>query len=93
MGDTAWLSREVVAERVDRHRRFVDDRGPEDFGYESAKYGFPVMTAQEREMIFYEVESVGQRDDTDRDTVYVASHSGVEDSGDVSRPGTNINSE
>ena len=82
MGDTAWLSREVVAERVDRHRRFVDDRGPEDFGYESAKYGFPVMTAQEREMIFYEVESVGQRDNTEGDTVYAASHSEVE----VSRP-------
>jgi hypothetical protein len=85
MGNVARLSREVLDDRMDSHKGFVEDRGAEGFGHESTKYGFPVVTAQEREILFYEVELVG-RDGADDDTVYMASHSEVEGSGDVSRP-------
>jgi len=93
MDDAPKLSREVVADRTDRHERFVEDRGAEDFGHESTKYGFPVMTAQERDILFYEVESVERKDNTGSDAVYAASHSEVDGSDDVSRPQTKLDSE
>lgn len=56
VGGVAALSREVVADRIDRHEAFVADR--DGLEYSAVHYSFPVMTKQEREIRFYVVEEV-----------------------------------
>jgi len=61
------VSRNVVADRIEKHESFVEKRGADEMSYESSVYGFPVMTSQEEEIRLYEVTSVEKEDD-----VYVA---------------------
>ena len=65
-------SRELVAERLDRHEAFVRDRRAdgESFGYTAREYDVPVMTKQEQRIRFYVVDSVDSRDGE-----YVLTHS------------------
>jgi len=65
------LSDRVVAERLDRHRAFVDERRESGSApaYESEHYDFPVTTTQERELRLYAatgVERVERPDGPDR---------------------------
>jgi len=86
--DTApELSHRVVAERVGSHEEFVEERGAEEFGYESERYGFPVMTSQERRVLLREAGSVEEVDDG-----YVVSHTEVDAADGVSRPQTTLGS-
>ncbi|MFB6169558.1 MAG: site-specific DNA-methyltransferase [Haloarculaceae archaeon] len=59
------LSRDLLAERLDRHRSFVAERrdAGESLSYEADHYDFPVMTRQERRIRFYEVAAVEAADD------------------------------
>jgi DNA modification methylase len=67
------LSRSVVTERIENHNEFVEERGADGFGYESTRYGFPVMTAQEEGILFREAEAVEEAEDG-----YVARHDELE---------------
>jgi len=62
--DAPALSRSVVERRLDRHREFVADARADgdELGYDAVHYDFPVRTKQEREIRFYEVESVESTD-------------------------------
>jgi DNA modification methylase len=58
--DAPTFSRNIIKQRVDDHREFVEntlDSG-DDFEYEAENYDFPVTTKQEKPMQFYSVESV-----------------------------------
>lgn len=61
-------------ERLARHLRFVEKRtlekGP--FKYTNAHYGFPVVTAQEKELVIPRVESVRRVGDADFEVDYSA---------------------
>jgi DNA modification methylase len=61
---TPALSERVIRARLADHRAFVARRREAgvEFGYESANYGFPVTTKQERSLRFY---AVGDVDPTD----------------------------
>jgi len=58
--DAPALSREVIGERLDAHRAFVQERlnAGESFDYEAEHYDVPVTTKQERRMQFSTVERV-----------------------------------
>ncbi|MHB9287272.1 DNA-methyltransferase [Halobacteriales archaeon Cl-PHB] len=65
VADVPAMSRDVVAERLERHREFVaerQDRG-ESLSYEATHYDTPVRTKQERDIRFYVAESVERADD------------------------------
>jgi len=66
------LSRQVNRERLDAHREFVAE-GERSPGYEATHYDFPVVTRQERDILFHSVESVAE---TQRG--YVAEHAPFE---------------
>jgi DNA modification methylase len=53
-------SREVVRQRLDEHREFVEERlaSGKDFKYEADNYDFPVTTKQEKPIQFYAVSDV-----------------------------------
>jgi hypothetical protein len=53
-------SREVVRQRLDEHREFVEERlaSGKDFKYDADNYDFPVTTKQERPIQFYAVSDV-----------------------------------
>ena len=70
--DVPAMSREVVDERLDRHREFVAERqeNGESLGYEATHYDTPVRTKQERDVRFYVAESVK----SDADGIYRAEH-------------------
>ncbi|MFC7074665.1 DNA-methyltransferase [Halovenus rubra] len=59
------LSRGVISERLDAHREFVRERreSGESMDYEAEHYDFPVVTSQERNIRFYEAESVESEDE------------------------------
>ncbi|MFW5965791.1 MAG: DNA-methyltransferase [Halodesulfurarchaeum sp.] len=71
------LSREVVADRLDRHREFVESRESEgkQLGYEARNYDVPVMTKQERDVQFHVIDDIRRED-----TRYEIDHSPFEDS-------------
>jgi len=50
-------SREVIQQRLDDHRTFVEDKleSDGDFSYESEQYDFPITTKQEKSLQFYSV--------------------------------------
>ena len=75
--DVPALSERVVADRLAAHREFVADRqaAGETLDYTAEHYGFPVRTKQERELRFYQVESVESVEEG-----YLASHAPVEQS-------------
>ncbi len=66
------MSREVVDERLARHREFVEDRraAGDSLDYEATHYDTPVRTKQERDVRFYVAESV----ETDENGVYRVEH-------------------
>ncbi|SIQ77472.1 DNA modification methylase [Haladaptatus litoreus] len=53
----AALSNDVIQRRLDDHREFVAEHDGE-LAYDSDHYDFPVKTAQEKELQFYEVADV-----------------------------------
>ena len=57
-------SREVVRERLERHREFAAERAAagDPLGYEAVHYDVPVMTEQERDLRFYVVDAVTNDD-------------------------------
>mgnify|MGYP006278136575 FL=1 len=68
------LSREVVEARLDAHRAFVEDRraSGDSLGYDAEHYDFPVVTKQERELLFRVVSEVRREGDE-----WVATHETV----------------
>jgi hypothetical protein len=58
-------SREVLKQRVDDHKEFVERRLAEgnEFNYEADNYDFPVTTKQEKPIQFYSVSEVRRTDD------------------------------
>ena len=69
-------SREVVKQRLDDHKEFVEKRLSEgkDFKYQADNYEFPVTTKQEKPMQFYSVSDVQETKEG-----YEVSHSPVDD--------------
>ncbi|MFB6191456.1 MAG: site-specific DNA-methyltransferase [Candidatus Nanohaloarchaea archaeon] len=57
-------TREVNTARINRHEEFVEDKTQEgkDWDYEAENYGFPVMTKQEKRILFKRVDNVRQED-------------------------------
>ncbi|WP_458207199.1 DNA-methyltransferase [Haladaptatus sp. NG-SE-30] len=53
------LSRSIVRDRLDDHCEFVRDHDG-SLGYDARHYDFPVKTAQERDIRFYEVTDVSR---------------------------------
>jgi DNA modification methylase len=76
------LSREIVQERIASHRAFATARAAEGdpLGYEAANYDVPVMTTQEREILFQVVDTVSRSDQA-----FTLTHSAFEGS-DSSEP-------
>ena len=60
VADVPGYSREVLEQRLDAHRSFVEQRraAGETFAYEAVNYEFPVTTKQERQIQFYDVADV-----------------------------------
>ena len=60
--DAPKFSRNVVQQRLDDHREFVENEleSGGDFEYEAENYDFPVTTKQEQPMQFYSIESVSE---------------------------------
>lgn len=54
------MSEEILTDRIQRHRAFVDSRldEGESVAYDATNYDFPVMTKQETEIQFYAVNTV-----------------------------------
>lgn len=52
------LARAYTQARLRRHLRFAADRGHEQFKYTNLHYGFPVLTAQERELLLPDIADV-----------------------------------
>ncbi len=63
--ETPAVSRRAVEDRLDAHRKFVQDRrrSGEGFDYESEHYGFPVTTKQEKQIRFYVADEVNEVED------------------------------
>ena len=66
------LSRSIIEGRIDAHSEFVAERYSKDDppAYEANHYDFSVVTQQERDILFYEVESV----QADGEGTYLAEH-------------------
>ncbi|WP_435334640.1 DNA-methyltransferase [Haloarchaeobius sp. TZWWS8] len=62
--DLPARSEALVDGRLERHREFVERRqeSGDDVGYEAEHYDFPVVTKMEREIRFYEAETVEETD-------------------------------
>ena len=60
VADVPGYAREVLEQRLDAHRSFVEQRRAtgETVAYEAVNYEFPVTTKQEREIQFYDVADV-----------------------------------
>jgi len=58
-------SRQVIKERLDNHKEFVEERlsEGEDFKYNADNYEFPVITKQEKPIQFYSVSGTNKIDD------------------------------
>lgn len=78
ISDLDVLSEEIVADRLDDHRAFIQQRIAEEDeeGYEATNYDFPVMTKQETEIQLYSVTEITSSK-TDRETEYVVTHDPV----------------
>ena len=74
--DIPEYSREVVKQRLDDHKEFVEERLSEgnDFKYQADNYDFPVTTKQEKPIQFYSVSDVREIE-----AGYEVSHDSVED--------------
>jgi len=69
-------SREVVKQRLDDHKEFVEQRlvDGDEFKYDADNYDFPVTTKQEKPIQFYSVSEVWETGDG-----YKAAHETVDD--------------
>ncbi len=58
------LSRAILDDRLEAHRRFVATRveNGQPPTHDAQRYGFPVMTRQESQMLFYAVDGVTQNE-------------------------------
>lgn len=58
------LAEDILQTRITRHREFVQSRhdAGDPLGYSAENYGFPVMTKQEKQIQFYRIDSVEERD-------------------------------
>ncbi|WP_299234704.1 DNA-methyltransferase [Natronomonas sp.] len=76
VGDIPEYSREVVKQRLDDHKEFVEERlsGGKEFKYQADNYDFPVTTKQEKPVQFYSVSDVRETEEG-----YGVSHNPVED--------------
>ena len=56
------FSRKIVAERLQRHMEFIERRQEEkgETKHKSSKYGFPVVTRQEKNIIFPLMEKINK---------------------------------
>jgi len=74
--DIPEYSREVVKQRLDDHKEFVEERLSEgkDFKYQADNYDFPVTTKQEKPVQFYSVSDIRETEEG-----YEVSHNPVED--------------
>lgn len=72
------LSRNVLQERLNAHREFVEERieSGKEFKYEAENYDFPVITKQEKPLQFYSVKEVEQTSEG-----YCVTHEPVEGDG------------
>ncbi len=79
------MSREIVHERINKHRDFAESReqGGDPLEYTTLNYDFPVMTKQERNILFYVVDTVERADDT-----YILTHSEFLGDGEIEPPET-----
>jgi len=73
--DVPKYSREVVKQRLDDHKEFIEERLSEgkNFKYQADNYDFPVTTKQEKPMQFYSISDV-----RDTEEGYEVSHTPVE---------------
>ncbi len=62
LDDLPARSRRLLADRIKRHRTFLDDH-PEKANYDTEYYDFSVVTKQERKIRHYTVEDIKKRDD------------------------------
>ncbi|MFB6110152.1 MAG: site-specific DNA-methyltransferase [Halodesulfurarchaeum sp.] len=69
------LSRDVIQDRLDAHREFVEERreAGDGFTYEAEHYDFPVTTRQEKPLQFYAVDRIEETENG-----YRATHSPVD---------------
>jgi len=69
-------SREVVKQRLDDHKEFVEKRLPEekDFKYQADNYEFPVTTKQEKPIQFYSISDIRETEEG-----YEVAHNPVDD--------------
>ncbi|RRJ33520.1 DNA-methyltransferase [Halocatena pleomorpha] len=75
--DLDALSAEIIENRLDDHRAFIEQRlSEEDEGYEATHYDFDVMTKQETDVQFYSASDVTSAS-IDTGTEYVVSHDPV----------------
>ena len=74
--DMPAYSREVVTQRLDDHKEFVEERLSEgmEFKYRAENYEFPVTTKHEKPIQFYSVSDVRETEEG-----YEVSHTPVED--------------
>ncbi len=83
--DIVEFSNKLVESRLENHMHFVKERtrveGP--LGYSNKTYGFPVMTGQEVELIFDELEKTKVKDDI-TEVTYKKKPSLVLDEGSIS---------
>ena len=63
--DVPEYSHEVVKQRLDAHKEFVEERLSEgkDFKYQADNYDFPVTTKQEKPIQLYSISEIGNTDE------------------------------
>ncbi len=70
--DIVKFSNDLIFNRIGTHLNFVKDRqqskGP--LGYTNRHYGFPVMTSQEIELVFDELEKLKIKNDETMEVIY-----------------------
>ncbi|PSQ44593.1 modification methylase [Halobacteriales archaeon SW_7_68_16] len=73
--DIPEYSREVIKQRLDDHKEFVEKRlsEEEDFKYQADNYDFPVTTKQEKPIQFYSVSDIRETEEG-----YEVSHTPME---------------
>ncbi len=70
--DAQNFSNEYIKDRIKKHLDFVNERTKTkgDLGYKNVVYDFPVMTRQELEIVFNEVQSVNKINEDEYEIIY-----------------------
>ena len=60
LNNISLVSKEINSNRLDQHIKFIKSyrRNGKNIKYESIYYGFPVITKQEKEILFFSVKNV-----------------------------------